>query len=115
LIAVAYGHVRSQARPGGDPGFKVLVEAAKSGRAHVMLSASHRTGPEGARVAARILLAAYGPDRLLWDSDWPHPNTELDRTTTYLKMLQSLAEWVPDAATRRKILQDTPTRLFGFA
>jgi predicted TIM-barrel fold metal-dependent hydrolase len=29
-------------------------------------------------------------------------------------MLQSLAEWVPDAATRRRILQDTPMRLFGF-
>ena len=27
-------------------------------------------------------------------------------------MLQSLAEWVPDAAIRRKILQDTPTKLF---
>ena len=29
-------------------------------------------------------------------------------------MLQSLAERVPDAATRRKTLQDTPTRLFAF-
>jgi predicted TIM-barrel fold metal-dependent hydrolase len=80
-----------------------------------MLSSPYRTSPEGARVAAPILLAAYGPDRLLWGSDWPHTNTELDRTTTYPKVLQSLAEWVPDAATRRKILQDTPARLFGFA
>jgi predicted TIM-barrel fold metal-dependent hydrolase len=62
----------------------------------------------------RGLLEAYGPDRLLWGSDWPHTNTELDRITTYPKMLQSLAEWVPDAATRRRILQDTPMRLFGF-
>jgi predicted TIM-barrel fold metal-dependent hydrolase len=30
-------------------------------------------------------------------------------------MLQSLAEWVPDTATRRKILVDRPTRLFAFA
>jgi hypothetical protein len=50
-------------------------------------------------VAAPILLEAYGPDR----------------TTTYPKMLQSLAEWVPDAVARRKILRDTPTRLFHFA
>ena len=48
----------------------------------------------------RGLLEAYGPDRLLWGSDWPHTNTELDRITTYPKMLQSLAEWVPAAATR---------------
>jgi predicted TIM-barrel fold metal-dependent hydrolase len=67
-----------------------------------------------ARVAAPVLLEADGPDRLLWGSDWPHTNTELDRVTTYPKMLQSLAEWVPDAATRRKILQDTPTKLFRF-
>jgi predicted TIM-barrel fold metal-dependent hydrolase len=109
------GMFEAKLGPESDPGFKVLVEAAKSGRAHVMLSASFRTSPEGARVAAPILLAAYGPDRLLWGSDWPHTNTELDRATTYPKMPQSLAEWVPDAATRRKILQDTPTRLFGFA
>ena len=32
-------------------------------------------------------------------SDWPH--TRLDHATTYPKMLQSLAEWVPDEAVRR--------------
>jgi predicted TIM-barrel fold metal-dependent hydrolase len=68
--------------PDGDPGFKVLVEAAKSGRAYVMLSASYRTTPEGARVAAPILLSAYGPDRLLWGSDWPNTNTSRDCATT---------------------------------
>jgi hypothetical protein len=34
---------------------------------------------------------------------------------TYAKMLQSLAEWVSDAAIRRNILVDTPTRLLAFA
>jgi predicted TIM-barrel fold metal-dependent hydrolase len=68
--------------PESDPGFKVLVEAAKSGRAYVMLSASYRTSLDCARVAAPILLAAYGPDRLLWGSDRSHTNTELDRATT---------------------------------
>jgi hypothetical protein len=34
---------------------------------------------------------------------------------TFAKMLQSLAEWVLDAAIRRKILVDTPTRSFAFA
>jgi predicted TIM-barrel fold metal-dependent hydrolase len=115
VVVPHMGMFEAKLGPERDPGFKALVEAAKSGRAYVMLSAPYRTSFEGARVAASILLEAYGPDRLLWGSDWPHTNTELDRTTTYPKMLQSLAEWVPDAATRRKILQDTPTRLFAFA
>jgi predicted TIM-barrel fold metal-dependent hydrolase len=114
VVVPHMGMFEAKLGPQADPGFKVLVEAAKSGRAYVMLSAPYRTSFEGARVAAPILLEAYGPDRLLWGSDWPHTNTELDRTTTYPKMLQSLAEWVPDAATRRKILQDTPTKLFRF-
>jgi predicted TIM-barrel fold metal-dependent hydrolase len=68
--------------PRGDTGFNALVEAATSGRAHVMLSAPYRTSFEGAREAAPILLEAFGPDRLLWGSDWPHTNADLDRTTT---------------------------------
>jgi len=115
VVVPHMGMFEAKLGPQGDPGFKVLVEAAKSGHAYVMLSAPYRTSFEGARVAAPILLEAYGPDRLLWGSDWPHTNTQLDRTTTYPKMLQSLAEWVPYAATRRTILQDTPTRLFRFA
>jgi hypothetical protein len=82
-----------------------VVEAAKSGPAYVMPSAPYRASLEGARVAARSCSRPSAPIA----------NTELDRTTTYPKMLQSLAEWVPDAAIRRKILQDTPIRLFGFA
>jgi predicted TIM-barrel fold metal-dependent hydrolase len=29
-------------------------------------------------------------------------------------MLNLLAEWVPDAAIRKKILVDNPARLYGF-
>ena len=50
----------------------------------------------------------------MWASDWPHTGTDLDRVTTYPKTLQWFEEWVPDAATRQKILVDTPTKLYGF-
>jgi hypothetical protein len=43
------------------------------------------------------------------------PSAGRVRYRRLLKMLQSLAEWVPDATTRRNILQNTPTRLFAFA
>jgi hypothetical protein len=99
------GTFEAKLGPAGDPGFKALVEA-EAGRTYacrVPLSHQRRRRTRG------------GPDQLLWGGDWPHANTDLDRTRTYAKMLQSLAEWVPDAAIRRKILVDTPTRLLAFA
>jgi predicted TIM-barrel fold metal-dependent hydrolase len=101
--------------PKGDPGFKVLLESARTGRVYVMMTAPYRTSVEGAREAAPMLLDAFGPDRLVWGSDWPHTNTTLDRVTTYPQMRRALDEWVPDPAARNKILIDTPTRLFQFS
>lgn len=101
--------------PAKDEGFRVMVESAKTGRVYVMFTAPYRTSVEGARVAAPLLLDAFGPDRIVWGSDWPHTNTDLDRVTTYTQMLQALSEWVPDPARRHRILVDTPTRLFHFA
>ncbi len=100
--------------PGNDAGFKVLLESAKTGRVYVMFTAPYRTSVEGARTAAPMLLDAFGPDRIVWGSDWPHTNTDLDRVVTYPRMLQALTEWVPDPSSRRRILVDTPTRLFRF-
>ena len=100
--------------PKGDPGFRLLVEAAKTRRVYVMLNSPYRTSVEGAREAAPILLDAFGPKRLLWGSDWPHTNTTLDRVTTYPRMLAALTGWVPDPMARNWILVDTPTRLFRF-
>jgi predicted TIM-barrel fold metal-dependent hydrolase len=101
--------------PVRDAGFRQLIDSAASGRVYVMLNSPYRTSVDGAREAAPILLDAFGPGRLLWGSDWPHTNTDLDRVTTYPQMLQALGDWVPDVATRSRILIDTPTKLFRFS
>lgn len=100
--------------PSRDPGFQTLLETAKTGQVHVLLSGPYRTSFEGARAAAPMLLDAFGPDRLMWGSDWPHTNTDRDRATTYPLVLKLLKEWVPDDVDRRKIMVDTPQRLFKF-
>ena len=97
-----------------DPGFELLLEKANTGRVWVLLSGAYRVGLERARPAAPLLLAAFGPERLMWASDWPHTDTGLDRVTTYPKTLQWFEEWVPDEAKRQKILVDTPSKLYGF-
>jgi len=105
-------------RPGAlaDAGQAWLLAAAAGGRTWVKLSAAYRNWPvpsaPQARAAADRLLRAFGAGRLLWGSDWPH--TEHREWVDYTAAQAALADWVPDAAARQRILVDTPARLFKF-
>jgi predicted TIM-barrel fold metal-dependent hydrolase len=97
-----------------DPGFRYLLRQADSGRVWVKLSAPYRTWDAAAcatapRVAAQQLLGAFGANRLMWGSDWPH--TE-HRHVSYPPARQWLEAWVDDPAQRRVLLADTPLRFF---
>jgi predicted TIM-barrel fold metal-dependent hydrolase len=112
-----------------QPGFGVLVELVRAGKAWVKISAAYRVssrGPDYADVApfARALIAANA-ERILWGSDWPHPATtpasgrSPNDVTPLLQiddglLLNQLAVWAPDAAVRRRILVDNPARLYEF-
>ncbi|MFC7208694.1 amidohydrolase family protein [Comamonas endophytica] len=83
----------------------------------VKLSAAYRNASDSpdrdapaARECARQLLAAFGPQRLVWGSDWPH--TQHRHLADYGTSLAALADWVPDAAQRREILGATAAELF---
>lgn len=60
---------------------------------------------------ARALIAA-APDRILWGTDWPHPNVRM--TPDDGDLLDLLASYAPDEQTRNRILVDNPTRLYDF-
>ena len=100
-----------------DPGFRYLLTTAKTGKVRVKLSAAYCNGSgepgEGtAKQAAGLLLKAFGPDRLLWGSDWPH--TQFEKSVRYEEKRRQLDAWVPDPQQRRKILTEAPARLYGF-
>jgi len=113
-----------------QPGWAELVEAVKSGKVYVKISGAYRLSNKGPDYPdsvpfAKALIAA-NPDRLVWGSDWPHPDsvTPPGKKPTDLnpllqiedgRVLNLLAEWTPDAATRKKILVDNPARLYGFS
>jgi predicted TIM-barrel fold metal-dependent hydrolase len=112
----------------GQPGFAALLDLVRAGHAYVKVSAAYRSSnaaPAYADIAplARALIDA-NPERIVWGSDWPHPHaaapgSELAAPTPLYDIddglaLNQLADWAPEAATRRKILVDNPARLYDF-
>jgi predicted TIM-barrel fold metal-dependent hydrolase len=130
-VPVVFDHFGgAQADLGLDqPGFADLLELVKSGKAHVKISGAYRASklapdyPDAAPLA-RALIAA-NPERIIWGSDWPHPDsvTPPGRKITDVtplfqiddgRLLNQLPVWAPDEAIRKKILVDNPARLYGF-
>jgi len=127
LVAVApvpvvfdhFGGARAELGP-RQPGFAELLDLVRSGRAY----RSSKLEPDYADVVplAQALIAA-NPERIVWGTDWPHPNSASGRKATEVtplfqiddgRLLNQLPVWAPDAATRSKILVDNPARLYGF-
>jgi predicted TIM-barrel fold metal-dependent hydrolase len=56
-------------------------------------------------------LIAVDSHRLLWGTDWPHPNIARDMPTDG-ELVNLLGEICPDPAIRERILVDNPTRMY---
>ncbi len=107
-----------------QPGFSDLVDLVKSGKAFVKISVT--AGPRkdyGLFTPLAQMLIAANVDRILWGTNWPHPNSGSGNKPTDVTplwpvddglVLNWLPVWAPDAAVRKKILVDNPARLYGF-
>ena len=93
-------------------GFRQVLEAVASGDTWVKLSAPFRLGGADPQPYVDALLAAGGPQRLVWATDWPWVGHEDD--ITYQQCIDWLRAWIPDDDKRKIILADTPRDLFGF-
>ena len=92
-------------------GFRAVLRAIENGRTWVKLSSTFRLGDRAlAREAAAALLAAAGPGRLMWGSDWPFAGFE--GRVGYADTLRDLEELVPDPAARRQIGHETPAAFY---
>jgi predicted TIM-barrel fold metal-dependent hydrolase len=100
----------------GQPAFKALLQLLDSGRCWVKLSAPYRVDLEGPpyhrlTTFARELVK-HNPERLVWGSDWPHPDVAVVPEDQVL--LDVLEDWVPDDAARHRILVENPAKLYRF-
>ncbi len=99
-----------------QPGYRSLLAAMENEHFWVKVSGADRvtrTGPpyaDGAAMA-RDLVARF-PDRVVWGSDWPHPNHE-GPVPDDGALVDLLAEIAPSAAALQKLMVDNPKRLYG--
>lgn len=106
------------AKTATDPGFAALLRLLDGGRCWVKLSGPYRITARKAvpfddvTPVARALVARR-PDRMVWGTDWPHPSIRTDMPNDG-DLVEMLADWVPDAAARQRILVDNPAALYDF-
>ena len=112
-----------------QPGFATLLNLVRTGKAYVKISAPYLCSTRAPDYPdmlplARALIAA-NPERILWGANWPHPDSSQvpGRAATDIapplpiddgRVFNQLAVWAPDAAQRKAILVDNPSRLYGF-
>jgi 2-pyrone-4,6-dicarboxylate lactonase len=100
-----------------EPNFQALLKLVGEGHAHVKVSAAYRLSDRfpdypDAKPFHDALLRA-NPERLMWGTDWPHPWVSAETMPDEGHLLDLFTNWTPDEAVRRKILVETPSRLFG--
>ena len=110
------GRVRAERGLDQKP-FKLLLDLMRNELAWVKVCGAERVSSTGKPFRDAIPFAAAlieaAPDRILWGTDWPHPNVKVmpnDGETVDL-----FAEFCPDESVRRRILVDNPTRLYWAA
>lgn len=107
-------------------GLDVVLDLVASGRAWVKLSAPYRASAQPGHADLRPLVQAFvqaHPGRLLWGSDWPHPQPGAALRATDVSpphrvdvaaLLRTLQRWLPDPALQRRLFTDNPAALYGF-
>ncbi|WLB57370.1 amidohydrolase family protein [Bradyrhizobium sp. 521_C7_N1_3] len=97
-----------------DPGFQSVLKLGATKNVWVKISAPYRNGAAGESFAKEtypLLRSAYGLDRLLWGSDWPH--TQFEVSQSYEWNRRFLDTLITDPAERAQVLA-SPRSLFRF-
>jgi D-galactarolactone isomerase len=120
---MVFDHMGHVPQPAGvsHPVYNVIRRLVDKGNTWVKLSVTYdntrdlpKDGAPGyadiTEVARAYVKAA--PERMLWGSNWPHPN-ETDKPDDAV-LFDLMSQWAPDEATRNRILVRNPATLYGF-
>jgi predicted TIM-barrel fold metal-dependent hydrolase len=99
-------------------GFQALLNLGREQRAVVKLSGFQKFSLKPSNYGdvepfVEALLEAFTPDACVWASDWPF--LKATERLDYGPLLKVFERFVSSPENRRKILWDTPNRVFGFS
>ena len=98
-----------------QPAFRALLELAKRENCWIKVCGAERISlpPYAAAVPiARAIVEAI-PDRVLWGTDFPHPN--LKHEADEADLVDLIPQFAVTTEAQRKLLVDNPATLYGFA
>ena len=102
----------------GAPGFQVLLELVRRGNTWIKISGANRVSAtdlppyDDVKPMAQALIEA-APERIMWGTDWPHPNKYLVNPNDG-DLVDAFGDWVTDEAMRRRTMVDNPAGLYRF-
>jgi predicted TIM-barrel fold metal-dependent hydrolase len=118
---LVFDHLGHLPEPQGiaHPAYGVVRRLIDRGKTWVKISGAYidtKVGPptysDSTKVAQAYVKAA--PERMVWGSDWPHPNLPFDNKPNDAVLFDLLSEWAPNERERNRILVDNPQTLYGF-
>lgn len=101
----------------GQPPFRALLDLLERDHCWVKVCGSERVSSSGPPFHDAVpfgrALVERAPDRVLWGTDWPHPNVgrHMPNDGDLVDLLPLLA---PDPDHRQRLLVDNPARLYGW-
>ena len=104
--------------PGKDgvdqPPLKALLELAKLENCWIKVCGAERISlpPYAEAVPIAHAIVSAIPERVLWGTDFPHPNPTHEADEADLVDL--VPQYATDAATQQRLLVDNPAKLYGF-
>ncbi len=102
---------------GQAPFQALLAKFADHNSLWVKISGSERISESGPPFTDAVPFAAalieVAAERVLWGTDWPHPNISRFMPNDG-DLVDLIAAMMPDDKTRQMVLVDNPQRLFGF-
>jgi predicted TIM-barrel fold metal-dependent hydrolase len=94
--------------------FRMLLELMKNPLAWVKVSGPERISTAGKpfhdAIPFAAALAEAAPERVLWGTDFPHPNVKVMPNDG--ELVDLFAKAIPDEGVRRRILVENPSRLY---
>lgn len=97
--------------------FRLLLDAAQRENCWVKICGAERISTQGPPFTDAVpfaqALLEVSQDRILWGTDWPHPNIKRHMPNDG-DLVDLIPKFMPDETLQRKVLVENPDRLYRF-